>query len=149
MEATESARFIGKLVEEIGRLIPDYVSDPADGSISNGNVAVCIIDEAGDVYGRLFGENRIRARQSFKVAWTKASQVWITGIKTGEYEKKVFNDEISEGTYGISKPDMVGWEGGQPLVMKDGACLYAGFSGFRGQSDLAIVAEAFENIGSI
>jgi hypothetical protein len=36
-------------------------------------------------------QNKIR--ESFRVAWTKASQVWITGMKTGEYEKKIFNSE--------------------------------------------------------
>ena len=51
-----------------------YMEDPEDKSISNGNVAACIIDEHGIVHGKMFGTNKPRLRQSYKVAWTKASQ---------------------------------------------------------------------------
>jgi glc operon protein GlcG len=67
------------------------MEDPADKDISNGNLAACIIDENGVVNGRMYGNNKARLRQSYKIAWTKASQVWLTGVKTGAYERMVFN----------------------------------------------------------
>jgi len=143
----ESSHFLlcaERIISEIVELIPDYSSDPEDFGISNGNVAICIINEDGLVSGRLFGNNKIRSRESFKVAWTKASQVWITGFKTGEYETLVYSNQINENDYGISRPDMIGWEGGQPLTLKDGTRLSIGFSGFRGTSDLEIVIKAIQ-----
>jgi glc operon protein GlcG len=94
----------------------------------------------GLVYGRLYGKYKIRARESYRVAWIKASQAWITGLKTGEYEKKFFNNEVAE--CGIEVPDLIGWEGGQPLTLNVGTKLYAGFSGIRGIYDLEIVVKA-------
>jgi glc operon protein GlcG len=111
---------ITDLFAAIERLIPDYMKDPADARISNGNVAVCIIDESGQVHGKMFGTYKPRLRQSFRVAWTKASQVWLTGVKTGEYEKMVFNGEVEENANGIENPDLIGWEGGQPLTLANG-----------------------------
>lgn len=146
MEQQEKLIFIEKLFAAIDSLIPSYMENPIDKSISNGNVAVCIIDDSGQIYGKLFGENKVRSRQSFKIAWTKASQVWITGMKTGEYEKKIYNNEIREETFGISKPDLIGWEGGQPITLKDGTKLAVGFSGFRGINDLEIVVKAVAKV---
>ena len=135
------------LIRKIEELIPLYMKKDEDKAVSNGNVAVCIIDEAGGVFGKVFANNnKIRARESFKVAWIKASQVWLTGMKTGEYEKKIYSGELSEGIVGISKPDLIGWEGGQPVVLKDGSKLSIGFSGFRGVTDLEIVLKAIEQL---
>jgi uncharacterized protein GlcG (DUF336 family) len=128
---------------EIEKLIPVYMQDENDQVISNGNVAACIIAEDGTVYGRMFGTNKPRLRQSYKVAWTKASQVWLTGVKTGEYERMVFNREVEENSNGIEAPDLIGWEGGQPLMLADGTKLAVGFSGFRGVTDLEIMIKAF------
>lgn len=122
-------------------LIPEFSANPLD-AFANGNVAVCVIDEDGNVTGKIWGDKKVTGRQFFKNAWIKASQVWITGMKTGEYEKKLYNDEFDEELYGISKPDLIGWEGGQPLTLKDGTKLSVGFSGFRGINDLAIVLKA-------
>ena len=133
------------LIRKIEELIPLYRKKDEDKAVSNGNVAVCIIDEAGGVFGKVFANNnKIRARESFKVAWIKASQVWLTGMKTGEYEKKIYSGELSEGIVGISKPDLIGWEGGQPVVLDKYTKLSVGFSGFRGFNDLAIVTKAME-----
>ena len=118
------------------------MEDPLDKNIANGNVAVCIIDEDGTVFGKMFGTNKPRLRQSYRVAWTKASQVWLTGVKTGEYERMVFNKEVEENANGIENPDLIGWVGGQPLTLKNGVKLSAGFSGFRGSSDIDIVVKA-------
>jgi glc operon protein GlcG len=142
MAQTETQVVIGKIISGIAETIQEFMNDPADRSISSGNVAVCIIDKEGNLYGKLFGSDKNRARQSFKIAWMKASQVWITGLKTGEFERKVFNKEIDEYKFGIQRPDFIGWDGGQPVTLKDGTVLSVGFSGFRGTSDLEIVQKA-------
>ena len=139
---------ISKIFAEIENLIPVYMQNPEDKNIANGNVAVCIVDEDGMIYGRMFGTNRPRLRQSYKVAWTKASQVWLTGVKTGEYEKMVFNQLVEENANGIEAPDLIGWQGGQPLTLKDGTKLFVGFSGFRGVVDLEIMVKALTKVES-
>lgn len=135
---------VSKIFTEIENLIPAYMKNPEDKNIANGNVAACIIAENGTVFGRMFGNDKPRLRQSYKVAWTKASQVWLTGIKTGEYEKMVFNQLIEENGNGIEAPDLIGWQGGQPLILPDGSKLSVGFSGFRGVVDLEIMVTALD-----
>jgi len=137
---------INEIIAKLDQLIPIYSSNPADAG-AGGNVAVCIIDESGGVYGKIWGKDKVRGRQYFRNAWVKASQVWITGMKTGEYEKKLFNEEFDEGKYGIQKPDLIGWEGGQPITLPDGTKLSIGFSGFRGINDLEVVVKAVQQIG--
>jgi glc operon protein GlcG len=133
---------ITKLLAAIEKLIPEYMANPEDKNKSGGNSAICIIDEDNNVYGKVFGVNKIQCRQFYKIAWIKASQVWITGYKTGEFEKLVYSDQIDEHNYGIIRPDFIGWEGGQPVTLKDGTSLSIGFSGFRGTSDIEIVERA-------
>jgi uncharacterized protein GlcG (DUF336 family) len=137
---------IFQAMTEIEKLIPEYMADPTDREISNGNLAICIIDESGAVHGRMYGTYKPRLRQSYRVAWTKASQVWLTGVRTGEYERLVFTKEVPENANGIEAPDLIGWEGGQPVNLKDGTLLAIGFSGFRGVTDLEIVVRAFKNL---
>ena len=144
MENQKLAVIIAKMFAEIENLMPAYMQNPEDRNIANGNVAVCIIAEDGMVYGKMLGTNKPRQRQSFKVAWTKASQVWLTGIKTGEYEKMVFNGLAEENGNGIEAPDLIGWQGGQPLTLPDGSILSVGFSGFRGIIDLEIMTKALD-----
>ena len=126
----------------IEKLIPVYMENPEDRQIANGNCAACIIDEHGTVHGKLFGTNKPRLRQSYRVAWTKASQVWLTGYKTGEYERMVFTKQVGENANGIEAPDLIGWEGGQPLTLADRWKLSVGFSGFRGAVDIEIMVKA-------
>ena len=142
MSEENTISIIAKLLVELENLIPIYMQNPMDEKIANGNVAVCIIDENGNVTGKMYGKNKVRSRETYKVAWTKASQVWLTGIKTGEYEKLVFNKIIEEDSNGIESPDLIGWEGGQPLKLPNGALLSVGFSGFRGVVDLEIMEKA-------
>ena len=132
---------IDKIISRLGQLIPEYSANPAD-AFAHGNVAVCIIDEAGNLYGKIWGDNKVQGRTYARLAWIKATQVWITGMKTGEYEKRLFNGEFEEEKFGITKPDLIGWEGGQPVTLKDGSQLAIGFSGFRGINDLEIVLKA-------
>jgi glc operon protein GlcG len=138
----QTTRTIENILSAISGLVPEYMRNPADEAKSGGGAAVCIIDEEGRIRGKMFGVNKNRSRQLFKVAWTKASQSWITGMKTGEYEKKVFNNEVDADRYGIPLPDLIGWEGGQPVPLKDGKILSVGFSGFTSKSDLEIVLKA-------
>ncbi|QBN20684.1 hypothetical protein E1750_16905 [Flavobacterium nackdongense] len=142
MENKEMLAIINHIFSSIEKLIPTYLEIDEDKNISNGNLAVCIIDENQNVYGKMFGTNQPSLRNSYKLAWTKASQVWLTGVKTGEYERMVFTKEVDENANGILAPDLIGWEGGQPLVMKNGKKLSAGFSGFRGTTDLEIMVKA-------
>lgn len=140
--SNQQPAIIAKMLDGIEALIPVYMNDTADAEIANGNVAVCIIDEDGMVYGKMMGTDKPRLRQSYKVAWTKASQVWLTGVRTGVYERMVFNKEVEENGNGIEAPDLIGWEGGQPLTLADGSKLSVGFSGFRGVTDLEIMVTA-------
>jgi uncharacterized protein GlcG (DUF336 family) len=142
MQEDKNRALVNRIFSAIETLIPGYMAVAEDERISHGNLAVCIIDESGVVHGKLFGENKPRLRQSYKVAWIKASQVWLTGVKTGEYERMVFNREVDENANGIDAPDLIGWEGGQPLTLKSGEKLAVGFSGFRGVTDLEIMVKA-------
>jgi uncharacterized protein GlcG (DUF336 family) len=137
---------IEELLTNIEELVPVYMAIPEDYAKSKGVASVCIISEDGRIYGRVFGTDQLRGRDSFKIAWTKASQVWITGIRTNEYERMIFTDQIDYHTFGISLPDLVGYEGGQPVTLRDGTKLAVGFSGFRGGSDLEIVRNAMEKV---
>lgn len=137
---------IEELLSHIEALVPVYMAIPEDYAKSQGAASVCIISEDGRIYGKIFGTDQLRGRDSFKIAWTKASQVWITGYKTNEYEKLVFADQIDPQKFGIKLPDLVGWVGGQPIALPDGTKLAFGFSGFRGTSDLEIVQKAFEKV---
>jgi uncharacterized protein GlcG (DUF336 family) len=144
MEDQQLHALVSKMFSVIEELIPEYMKNQEDRDIASGNLAVCIIDDKGVLYGRMYGTNKPRMRQSFKVAWTKASQVWLTGVRTGEYEKMVFNGLVGENANGIEAPDLIGWQGGQPLILPDGSKLAVGFSGFRGVVDLEIMARALE-----
>ena len=135
---------INKMFESITRQIPYYKDSAADWSISEGNVAVCIMDEAGNIYGKIWGNDKIRGRKYFDIAYRKASQVWITGYKTGEYEKLVFADVLNYKDFGIELPDLMGWEGGQPIQLDTETSISCGFSGFKGINDLGIVEKASE-----
>ena len=133
---------INTILDNISILVPEYMAIEEDRLKANGSIASCIIDEAGNVYGRIVGDDKILGRERYRVAWTKASQVWITGMKTGEFEKLAFTNQIDERKFGIRRPDYIGWEGGQPVTLKDGTVLSIGVSGFRSVSDLEIAVRA-------
>jgi uncharacterized protein GlcG (DUF336 family) len=137
-------QIINKMFESISAQIPNYKTSEPDWSISEGNVSVCIIDDAGNIYGKIWGDNKLRGRRFFDVAYRKASQVWITGYKTGEYERLVFTDKLNYKVFGIELPDLMGWEGGQPIKLDSETRISCGFSGFKGVNDLAIVKRAAE-----
>lgn len=142
MNQEELDEVINRIFESIDKQVPAYKNSPADWNISGGNVAVCIITDQGRIYGKMYGTDKIRQRSFYHVAWRKASQVWITGYKTGEYEKLVFSGQLEPDQFGIELPDLMGWEGGQPISLDEKTKVAAGFSGFRGVNDLAIVVRA-------
>ncbi len=146
MEAKTLTGLIQGIIAAVEKRVPEYLAIEADRKLNDGNCALCILDAAGDVHGKMFGTDKIRQRQCFRIAWTKASQVWITGFKTGEYEKRVFAGKVDESQYGIIRPDFIGWEGGQPIVVDKQTRLSVGFSGFRGISDLKIVQKAVADV---
>jgi len=146
MEPKALTTFIQILVEAVEKRVPEYQAVEADRKLNDGNCALCIVDATGGVHGKMFGTDKIRQRRCFHIAWTKASQVWITGYKTGEYEKLVFNGEVDEKKFGIIRPDFVGWIGGQPVAIDAQTKLSIGFSGFRGTSDLEIVQKAVADV---
>jgi hypothetical protein len=71
---------INLALSTIEGLISEYLKVEEDRKISNGNVAICVITADGSVYGKMYGNDKPRLRQIYKIAWTKASQVWLTGI---------------------------------------------------------------------
>ena len=146
MEPKALTVLIQTIIAAVEKRIPEYLAVEADRKLNDGNSALCIVDEAGGVYGKMFGTDKIRQRHSFRIAWIKASQVWITGFKTGEYETLVYAGKVDENQHGISKPDLIGWEGGQPIVVDAQTKLSVGFSGFRGTSDLEIVQKAVADV---
>jgi uncharacterized protein GlcG (DUF336 family) len=138
-----------KLMEWVDANISTYQKNPDDFNISDGNVALCIIEKDGTVHGKMYGNDINRKRNSFFYAWKKASQVWITGMKTGEFERKVFNNEINEYSFGINRPDYIGWIGGQPIKLKNDDILAVGFSGFRGETDIQLIEDAVRDIENV
>jgi uncharacterized protein GlcG (DUF336 family) len=133
---------VNSIIDRISEAIPTYRNSPADWDKCQGNLALCIIDESGNVYGKIWGDDKLKGRKYFDVAYRKASQVWITGYKTGEFERLVFTDQINYRDFGIDLPDLMGWLGGQPIQLDENTKIYCGFSGFRGVTDLEIVEKA-------
>lgn len=146
METEQLNQFIRKIIAAVEKRVPEYAAVEEDRSRNEGNCALCIIDDSGAVHGMMFGSDKIRTRHAFRIAWTKASQVWITGIRTGEYEKLVFTGQIDDKKFGIIRPDFIGWEGGQPIAVDGRTKLSIGFSGFRGATDLEIIQKAVADV---
>jgi uncharacterized protein GlcG (DUF336 family) len=142
MTTKELQQTIARMMKSLTAQIPTYKDSKEDWSKCDGNVAVCILDDDGNIHGKIWGTDKIRGRRYFDIAYRKASQVWITGYKTGEYEKLVFNGRLNYKDFGIELPDLMGWEGGQPIQLDKETRISCGFSGFRGVSDLAIVEKA-------
>jgi uncharacterized protein GlcG (DUF336 family) len=144
MTSKKLQQILSKLIANLSAQIPAYKTRPDDWSKSDGNVAVCIIDEAGNIYGKIWGKDKIKGRRCYDIAFRKASQVWITGYKTGEYEKLVFTKKLDYKDFGIELPDLIGWEGGQSIQLDKKTRISCGFSGFKGVTDVAIVKKALK-----
>jgi uncharacterized protein GlcG (DUF336 family) len=146
MERIKLKTIIEQIINAVEKKVPEYMKDPADNNISGGNVALCIIDKQGQVYGKLFGTDKNKSRGFYNIAWKKASQVWISGYPTGKFEEMVYARKITCEQFGLSKPDLIGWEGGQIVKIDHETELAIGFSGFRGVHDLEIVSASVSEV---
>jgi uncharacterized protein GlcG (DUF336 family) len=135
-----------RLLEEIARLLPEFLRDPVDAQMSGGNAAAAVIDEQGRVRGRIFGTDKAKGRWCFGIVNRKVIQVWSTGYATGRFEELVYRGQLDDAPFGINRPDFIGWQGGVPLLLEDGALVAAAFSGFRGEKDVEIVERAASRI---
>jgi glc operon protein GlcG len=54
------------ILDKIGSLIPSYMAIEEDKIKANGSVAVCIIDEQGNICGRIFGSDKILGRERYR-----------------------------------------------------------------------------------
>jgi hypothetical protein len=135
-----------QLVDEIAKLVPAFLQDPIDGEQSKGNAVVLVIDGEGRTFGRIFGTDRDKGRWCYGIASRKVAQVWRTGYATGEFEKLVYEGRLDEGSFGVNRPDFIGWQGGVPLEGPDRALIAAAFSGFRGIKDIEIIEKASASV---
>ena len=143
-EITSSAT---QLIAEIEKLIPACMQNPADRDNSQGNETLLIIGEGGQIFGRMFGDNNARRRGTSRIAWQKVTQVWMTHQATGQFEKQVYGPGNADpGTFGLQHPDLIGWEGGLPVVAKDGTKFAVAMSGFTGATDCNIIRQAVARV---
>jgi hypothetical protein len=149
MEQAQSNSQIESFIAAVEGLLPGFLADPADKAISDGNVALMIIDEGGRIYGRVFGSDRVRQRGSCRIAWQKVTQVWLTNIATGRFEELVYSKQLDPSPFGIMNPDFIGWEGGLPATLADGTRLALAFSGMRGENDCEILRRAAAQVPGI
>lgn len=147
MTTPDASAIASQLLEEITRLMPEYLKDPVDLQMSQGNAAAAVITPCGAFHGRLFGDDKGRSRWLFGIVNRKVMQVWSTGYATGRFEELVYSGKLDEGRFGINRPDFIGWMGGVPLLLDDGSLLAAAFSGFRGEKDVEIVERAALKLG--
>jgi len=146
MNATELTATATHLITEIEKLIPACMLNPEDRDNSQGNVTLMIIAESGQMFGRMFGDNNNRRRGTCRIAWQKATQVWMTGQATGEFEKQVYGQNVDPGKFGLQHPDLIGWQGGLPVVAKDGTKIAVAMSGFTGETDCNIIRQAVAKV---
>ena len=145
--STMSQSYSQKLLAEIIRLYPSYITDPQDTQWNHGNAAVLVIESDGTVAGHIFGDNKDTGQRCYQVASRKVLQVWRTGYHTGRFEELVYSGKLDENQFGVQRPDLIGWEGGVPLLTPDGKLIAAGFSGFRGTSDISIIERSAAVLG--
>jgi uncharacterized protein GlcG (DUF336 family) len=136
-----------KIMQWIDANIDRYLTNEIDYEISNGNVALCIIEPNGDMHGKMYGKDKYRKQNSFQIAWEKAKQVWLTGISTGEFEIKNYKQEINELKFQLNNPDTDGCIGGKPIYVNDTDFLSIGYSGFREETGLQLINDAIQAIG--
>jgi hypothetical protein len=77
----------------------------------------------------------------------KARQVWITGIKTVESEKKKYIIMDQKKIFGVKPPCFISWLIGKPVVLKNGAHFSVGSRGPIGAYCPAIIQWSFEKLG--
>jgi len=144
-----NAFIIQALIDTVEAILPEFLADPEDFRIAEGNMAFYILDASGNLHGRMFGTDRAKQRLSGKVAWHKVTQVWLTGKPTGTYERLVYNNEVPWWEYGVPKDEFIGWEGGVPAQLEDGTVLSLALSGLRGERDVEVLRKATGLVGGI
>ena len=147
MSPSEITAAATQLIAEIEKLIPAAMQNPEDRDNSHGNVTLMIIAEDGQIFGRMFGtDNRVR-RGTSRIAWQKATQVWMTAQATGQFEKQVYGGaQVDPGQFGLQHPDLIGWDGGLPVIAGDGTKLAVAMSGFSGKTDCNIIRNAVARV---
>lgn len=140
---------IQAFIDTVEKIIPEFLADPEDFRIADGNMALYILDDAGNLHGRMFGSDRAKQRNSGKVAWHKVTQVWLTRKPTGTYEQLVYNNQVPWWEYGVPKNEFIGWEGGMPAQLDDGTFLSLALSGLRGDKDVEVLRKAAALVGGI
>ncbi len=147
MNSSEVAAAATQLIAEVEKLIPAAMQNPEDRDNSQGNITLLIIVEGGQIFGRMFGTDNRTRRGTSRVAWQKATQVWMTHQATGQFEKQVYGSQNTDpGQFGLAHPDLIGWEGGLPLVSTDGTKFAAAVSGFSGKTDCNIIRQAVTKV---
>lgn len=147
MTSAELTAVATQLIAEVEKLIPAAMQNPEDRDNSQGNVTLLIIGEGGQIFGRMFGADNRTRRGTSRVAWHKATQVWMTGQATGQFEKQVYGSaKVDPGQFGLQHPDLIGWDGGLPIVAHDGTKFAAAVSGFSGKTDCNIIREAVAKV---
>ena len=132
-----------QLITEIEQRIPACMLNPEDRDNSQGNVTLMIIAEGGQIFGRMFVTDNRTRRGTARIAWQKATQVWMTAQASGQFEKQVYGPgNVDPGKFGLQHPDLIGWEGGLPVVAQDGTRFAVAMSGFSGKTDCAIIRQA-------
>lgn len=149
MPTSPASTIAQQIVEEVARLFPIFLEDPIDREMSKGNGAVCVLNAQGEFHGRILGTDKAKARWCFGIANRKVIQVWSTGYATGRFEELVYAGKVDDTQFGINRPDFIGWEGGVPLVLDDGAFMAAAFSGIRGVNDVAIIVRAVQAVPGV
>ena len=143
---------LSSLAAALERHLPEFLSDPEDFAIAQGNLVFVAISEKGQVFGRFWGTDPVRQRGSANVAWAKANQVKLTRTPTGAYERDVWAGRRNWWEYGIPLPEFIGWEGGLPATLEDGTFVALALSGLRQDKDCALLLRALdecEGIGPI
>ncbi len=148
MNRQEFQILCNNIADEIEKLLPHYLQNPEDASISRGGSALAILNAKGEAYGCMYGDKPARQRECAQTAWKKANQVWLTGYATGQFETLVYSKQIDESLFGLSRPEYIGWIGGVEAKTISGERLILAFSGMRGEQDVAILKEAAKNLKS-
>ena len=147
MNPAEITAVATQLIAEVEKLIPACLQNPEDRDNSLGNVTLLIIAQDGQIFGRMFGDNNRTRRGTSRIAWQKATQVWMTHQATGQFEKQVYGAaQADPGRFGLQHPDLIGWEGGLPVVAADGTKLAVAMSGFTGVTDCNIIRQAVAKV---
>ena len=136
-----------QLIAQVIRLYPSYITDPLDVQWNHGNAAAVVIEPDGEFHGHIFGDDKSIGQKCYQIATRKVLQVWRTGYPTGRFEELVYTGKLNENNFGVQRPDLIGWEGGIPILAPDGRLIAAAFSGFRGIKDVEILQRAAEAVG--